>query len=114
MNLSPKWVDFFISNGIEAVHWSSVGSPNVPDSEIVAYAKTNDFTIMTNDLDFGFIHAITHGKKPSIIQTRTNVLSPEKIGGTVINAIKMLSDDISKGALVTVDPRRTIVTILPL
>jgi hypothetical protein len=27
MNLSPLWIRFFECNGVDAVHWSSVGDP---------------------------------------------------------------------------------------
>ena len=114
MNMSPKWADFLIESGIEAVHWSSIGSPDDSDAEIIAYAKTHDFTIFTNDLDFGFILAISHGKKPSVIQTRTGVLGANRIGGIVVSAIKALTAEIENGALVTIDQRKTRVTLLPL
>ena len=114
MNLSPGWVDFFNGNGIEAAHWSSIGSPDAPDTEIINYAKVHDFAILTNDLDFGFILAITQGKKPSVIQTRTGVLGPDRIGSIVISAVKQLTEDIDRGALVTIDPRKTRVSLLPL
>jgi predicted nuclease of predicted toxin-antitoxin system len=114
MNLSPAWADFLTGNGIEAVHWSSVGPPDAPDTEIITYAKTHDFTVLTNDLDFGFILAITHGKKPSVIQTRTGVLGTDRIGEIVIKTINLLAADINQGALVTIDPRKTRVTLLPL
>jgi predicted nuclease of predicted toxin-antitoxin system len=114
MNLSPKWADFLTENGIEATHWSYIGKSDSPDTDIFAYAKENDFTIFTNDLDFGFILAITHGKKPSVIQTRTGVLGHERIGDIVVSAIKMLSADIDRGALVTIDQRKTRVNLLPL
>jgi len=114
MNLSPRWASFLSGNGIEAVHWSSIGAPDSPDVEILSFARAHDFTILTNDLDFGFILAITHGKKPSVIQTRTDVLGPDRIGGIVINAIKLLTADIDRGALVTIDPRKTRVSLLPL
>jgi len=52
MNLSPRWADFLKENEIEAVHWSSIGCPDAPDTEIITYAKAHDFTILTNDLDF--------------------------------------------------------------
>ena len=114
MNLSPRWVDYLIGNDIEVVHWSSVGSPNAPDTEIFAYAKKNDFTILTNDLDFGFILAITRERKPSVIQIRSDVLIPDIIGNIVTSAIKQLSNDIDNGVLITIDPGKTRVTLLPL
>jgi predicted nuclease of predicted toxin-antitoxin system len=64
MNLSPGWAGFLTGNGIEAVHWSFIGSPDAPDSEIITYAKTFGFTVLTNDLDFGYILALTQDKKP--------------------------------------------------
>ena len=114
MNLSPKWVDFLNKNEIKAVHWSSIGSPDAPDTEIINYAKAHDFTILTNDLDFGFILAFTQGNKPSVIQARTGVLGPDRIGDLVVSAIRLLTADIDQGALVTIDPRKTRVSLLPL
>ena len=114
MNLSPKWAGFLTENGIEAEHWSYIGSPDDSDTEIFDYAKAHDYTIFTNDLDFGFILAITHGKKPSVIQMRTGVLGANRVGSIVVNAIKMLAADIENGALVTIDQRKTRVTLLPL
>ena len=114
MNLSPKWADFLIENGIETAHWTFVGSHDDPDTEIITYAKINDFTILTNDLDFGFILAITHSKKPSIIQMRTGDLNPDRIGHIVVSAINLLVNDIENGALVTIDQHKTRVSILPL
>ena len=114
MNLSPKWVDFLIKNSIEAEHWSFIGTPDASDTEIITYAKTHDHTIFTNDLDFGFILAITHGNKPSVIQTRTGVLGTNRIGGIVVNAIKMFTADIENGALITIDQNKTRVSLLPL
>jgi predicted nuclease of predicted toxin-antitoxin system len=114
MNLSPLWAHFLTENGIEAVHWSSVGSPYASDTEIITYAKEHNFTVLTNDLDFGFILAVTRSKKPSVIQTRTGNLGTDEIGEIVIKAINLLTADIDEGALITIDPRKTRVTLLPL
>jgi predicted nuclease of predicted toxin-antitoxin system len=114
MNLSPRWADFLSGNGIEAVHWSSIGSPDAPDTGIMAYARVHGFVVLTNDLDFGFILAISRSKKPSVIQVRTGALGPDRIGGRVLGALKTLSADIEDGAMVTVDPRRVRVHLLPI
>jgi len=114
MNLSPRWADYLTGKDIEAVHWSSIGCHDAPDTEIITYAKDQGFTILTSDLDFGFILAITHGKKPSVIQTRIDVLSPDAIGSIVIGAIKQLAADIENGALVTINTHKTRVSVLPL
>jgi predicted nuclease of predicted toxin-antitoxin system len=53
MNLSPLWVPFLASHGFEAIHWSTVGQPWAPDSEILAFAVDNGYIVFTHDLDFG-------------------------------------------------------------
>lgn len=114
MNLSPGWADYLTGNGIEAAHWSSCGHPDSPDSAIIAYAQERNFVVLTNDLDFGSILALTHYEKPSVIQIRSGVLSPARIGGRIIGAIKTLAPEIEQGALVTIDLNKTRLHLLPL
>ena len=52
MNLSPRWVGVLVTSGIEATHWSTLGANNAPDSEIMAYARANDYVVLTHDLDY--------------------------------------------------------------
>jgi predicted nuclease of predicted toxin-antitoxin system len=79
-----------------------------------AYAAKHDYVVLTNDLDFGAILAVTHGEKPSVVQIRSENLSPDVIGGQTINALRQLADQLNEGALVNVDPLRTRVRLLPL
>ena len=53
MTLSPLWVPFLASHGFEAIHWSTVGQPWAPDTEILAFAADNGYIVFTHDLDFG-------------------------------------------------------------
>ena len=64
MNLSPRWLKVLGDSGIEAVHRSNVGALNAPDTESMAYAKANNFVVLTHDLDFGAILAATHEDNP--------------------------------------------------
>ena len=59
MDLSPRWVQYLEGNGHEARHWSSVGAPDSPDTEITRYDSANDLIVLTHDLDFGRILAAT-------------------------------------------------------
>lgn len=99
MNLSPRWCSVLEDAGIEAAHWSTLGVYNASDPQIMAYAKAHDYVVLTHDLDFGAILAATHGEKPSVVQIRADDVDPSVISG---------------GALVTVDPRRTRLRVLPL
>jgi predicted nuclease of predicted toxin-antitoxin system len=114
MNLSPRWINVLADAGIEAVHWSTLGAPNAPDTAIMAFAKTNDYAVLTHDLDFSAILAATHGEKPSVVQIRADDVSPDVIGRQVIGALRQMADELEDGALLTIDPSRTRLRVLPL
>jgi predicted nuclease of predicted toxin-antitoxin system len=114
MNLSPRWIKVLFDAGIEAVHWSTLGAINAPDSEIMAHARANDYVVLTHDLDFGAILAVTHGEKPSVVQIRAEDVSPDVIGRQVIAALRQMASELKEGALLTVDPNRTRLRLLPL
>lgn len=113
MNLSPGWVDTLESAGHTAAHWSTVGSPTA-SAEIMAWAAGRDAVVLTHDLDFSAILAATAGRKPSVVQIRADNLAPGAIGDLVLTALTQLSEELAVGALVTVEPHRTRLTVLPL
>ena len=114
MNLSPRWTRFLSEAGIEAVHWSEVGAGNAPDVEIMTFARAHGYTVFTHDLDFGAILAATRGEKPSVVQVRSEDVSPEAIGDALVAALRQMASDLDEGALVTVEPDRMRVRLLPL
>ena len=68
MNLSKRWIALLANAGLEARHWSVLGKVDAPDTEIMAYPKAHDYVVLTHDLDFSAILAVTHGEKPSVVQ----------------------------------------------
>lgn len=68
MNLSPRWIALLKDNGFEVLHWSTVGQATAPDAEIMAWAATNGYVVVTHDLDFSAILAATQGQAPSVVQ----------------------------------------------
>ena len=114
MNLSPRWVKLLAGADIEAVHWSSVGAANAQDVDIMGFARANEYVVLTHDLDFGAILAATHGNKPSVVQIRSEDVSPDIIGNQVVAALQQMAAELELGALLTVNPKRIRVHILPL
>jgi predicted nuclease of predicted toxin-antitoxin system len=76
MNLSPRWVKRLVEAGLEASHWSSVGAANASDAEIMAFARTNGYVVLT--------------------------------------ALRQMAAQLEEGALLTVDPARARLRVLPL
>jgi predicted nuclease of predicted toxin-antitoxin system len=113
MNLSPAWVEFLTNVGHDKVHWSTVGASDASDREVMDWAATHDRAALTADLDFGAILAATHRAEPSVVQIRSDDLSPSAIGTAVLTAIRQTHDELESGAILSVDPVRAWLRVLP-
>ena len=80
----------------------------------MAFAAEHGYVVLTHDLDFGAILAATQGEKPSVVQIRAEDVSPYVIGAPVVAALRQMAEELKTGALVTVDPNRTRLRVLPL
>lgn len=114
MNLSPQWVAAFEDEGFVATHWSRIGPGDADDSEIFDAARERGEIVFTNDLDFGVLLSQTRKGNPSVIQLRTPDVSPEAQARVVISVLKNHEGALVNGAIVTVEPGRARVRILPL
>jgi predicted nuclease of predicted toxin-antitoxin system len=114
MNMSPRLVPMLTDAGFAAVAWSSLGAANDLDPKIMLYAVDHDYVVLTNDLDFGLMLSATNASTPSVVQVRLDNLDPELIGGRLIEVLRTFGADLEAGALVTVDPKKTRVRVLPL
>ena len=114
MNISPDLVKVLNNSGFEAIHWSEVGAANAPDREITAWAKNNSYAILTHDLDFGTILAVSQASAPSVIQIRTQNLLSSNFKTLLINVLRQFTNELENGALITVEPNRAKVKILPI
>jgi predicted nuclease of predicted toxin-antitoxin system len=114
VSLSPEWVDAFRAEGIDAVHWTTVGDARAKDREIIDWAREQGCIVFTHDLDFGAILALTHAAGPSVIQLRAQDVLPAAIGTKVTQVIAAHRVELEKGAIVTVDDSNERVRILPI
>jgi len=114
MNLSPDWVTALTNHGISAVHWSTVGDPRAEDAVIMDWARENGYVVFTHDLDFGAALALTQAEGPSVIQVRTQDVTPQHLEPAVINVLENNAALLNAGCLIVLDEGRSRVRILPL
>jgi predicted nuclease of predicted toxin-antitoxin system len=114
MNLSPEWVNALTDGGHEAVHWSKVGAADADDSNIMAWSRQNQSIVLTTDLDFGAILAASGAGGPSVIQLRPGRHAPVTLKSFLLKAIAASQGALENGALLTIDPQRLRLRILPL
>jgi len=114
MNISPAWSSLLISAGHQSVHWSTIGGPNAPDSEILTWAKENGYVVFTHDLDFGAILASTNADAPSVIQIRTQDITPKHASKIVLSLLDYYAKDLAEGALISVNEEQSRIKFLPI
>ena len=114
MNISPKLVDMLAERQIDAAHWYAIGKPAATDSEIMDYAKENNCVVVTYDLDFAALLCAAQGYKPSVVQIRKQGLNYDALVDLLTIAVRQWSDELSKGAILTLDARKCRVRLLPL
>ena len=113
VNLAVRWANMLSSRGIEAVHWTTIGAANAQDTEIMAYARQNGYSVFTNDLDFSAILVSTRASSPSVIQIRAEDTRPEAHLERVAEALIKYSAAIDQGTIITIDTHKTRMHILP-
>ncbi|RKT43339.1 DUF5615 family PIN-like protein [Thiocapsa rosea] len=114
MNIPEVWEDFLRGAGHEAIHWSRIGDIRADDDAIMAWARENDHVVFTHDLDFGSLLFTTNAAAPSVLQLRVQHIVPDAVGDAVLETLITAADSLNSGALVTIDPRRHRIRLLPL
>lgn len=114
MNIPEVWVAFLNKAGYEAIHWSSVGDIRARDTEIMTWARTHQYVVFTHDLDFGSLLFATNAEAPSVVQLRAEHIVPEVFGDVVLETLGKSAEALRSGALVTIDPSRHRIRLLPL
>jgi len=85
----------------------------LPDDQIVLKALEEKRTIMTHDLDFGRIVALSGRTVPSIVTFRLSNMSPASVSFALEAVLIEASAALEKGALVTVTDQGSKVRVLP-
>lgn len=112
--LSREWVKVLQDNGYDAVHWKTIGPYDATDQEILEYAASEVYVVLTHDLDFGTLLATQALPRPSVVQIRSQSHLHEDVGKFVLEALARYSDELDAGAVLTIDYDRSRIRSLPL
>jgi predicted nuclease of predicted toxin-antitoxin system len=80
----------------------------------MAWANATGHIVFTHDLGFGALLAATAAQGPSVIQVRTQDVTPRHLETLLVSALRAHQVVLEEGALVTVDEARFRARILPL
>jgi len=102
MGLAQSTSKFLRSLGYDAIHLRDEGLQRLPDEQIVIKAQVEGRTIITHDLDFGRIVALSGDTVPSIVTLRLTDMTPALVNEALRAVLDDAAQSLEGGALVTV------------
>ena len=113
VHISPRTVERLRSLGHDVVRVGDVLSATSTDDEIVAEAIRDQRVVVTQDLDFSAIVALSGRSAPSVLSLRLSSSRIENVNSSLERVLPMVEADLDAGAIVTVEDTRVRVRTLP-
>ena len=113
MGLARSTADFLRVRGYNAVHLREAGLQRLSDVRVVELAQAEDRAILTHDLDFSRIVAVSRARLPSVITFRLADMRPARVNFYLDEALGRFAAQVESGALVSVSERGIRVRLLP-
>jgi predicted nuclease of predicted toxin-antitoxin system len=114
MHIAPTTVRFRRSLGHDVVRVDEVLHPSASDEAIVAASAREGRHILTQDLDFSAVVALSGRTVPSVISLRLSSSRVERVNAVLQDVLPAVETDLLQGGIVTVQDRRVRIRRLPL
>ncbi|MBI5765056.1 MAG: DUF5615 family PIN-like protein [Planctomycetes bacterium] len=114
MGVSQRVAGWLRLQGYEVLHLRDEGLQRLPNGQIVTLAKTRGAAILTFDLDFGEIVALSGESNVSIILFRLNNTTSQFVIDRLKAVLTSTQDALRSGAIVVVEDTRHRIRRLPL
>jgi predicted nuclease of predicted toxin-antitoxin system len=103
MNISPHTVVFLRNLGHDVVRVNEVLPASASDQSIVELARIDARVILTQDLDFSALIALTGSKHPSAITLRLSSSRVPTVNQLLEKLLPHLEVDAESGCLITIE-----------
>jgi len=113
MGLARSTASFLCQQGYDAVHLREQGLQRLDDRGIIEKARLEGRVILTHDLDFGRIIAVSQSRLPSVITFRLNNMQPHHVNHYLAQVLARFSEQLEAGALVSVNEQAIRLRPLP-
>jgi predicted nuclease of predicted toxin-antitoxin system len=114
MGISPRCIVFLRGLGFEAFHLHELNLDRLPDAEIVKKAEHEGYIILTHDLDFGELLAISGANVPSTVIFRLQDMRPNNVNQYLKILITEHCSALDEGAIFAVSEGRIRIRKLPI
>jgi len=103
MNISPLTVNQLREKGLKIKRVSEIMDARTSDMDILEYAHVKNQVIISYDLDFSELLAIHGYDHPSLINLRTDDMSPDFATGRIMEIVTALETELKEGIVASVD-----------
>lgn len=114
MGISSRTVTWLRSGGYDVVHLRDEGLQRLPDNEILIKARTEERILLTVDLDFAQLLAISKDILPSVILFRLGNENYDAINERLTQVLHECQEDLGVGAIISVSNETFRVRRLPI
>lgn len=114
MGISPRTVEWLRQQGHDAVHLLEEGLRQLPDADILNKARAEQRIVLTIDLDFGYLLAVSRANLPSVVIFRLGNASREVVEARLSEVLMQCADDLRSGAVISVSDEVFRVRQLPI
>lgn len=113
MGLAQSTARFLRDQGYDAVHLREQGLQRLPDEEIIDKAREEARIILTHDLDFGRLMALSGERLPSVITFRLKKMRAANVNRFLRVVLERHESQLAQGVLISVNEETIRVRLLP-
>jgi predicted nuclease of predicted toxin-antitoxin system len=102
VHISPKTVGDLQKQGYEIMRSSEVLPANAPDINILEFARTENWVVLTQDLDFSMLVALSRYSQPSLITLRLSSAKPDIVTQKLLDVLPQIEEALQEGSAITI------------
>jgi predicted nuclease of predicted toxin-antitoxin system len=113
VHISPKTVADLQKQGYEIMRSSEVLPANAPDINILEFARTENWVVLTQDLDFSMLVALSRYSQPSLITLRLSSAKPDIVTQKLLDILPQIEEALQEGSAITIQDESIRIRKLP-
>lgn len=114
MGVPRSVVEKLRAGGHDAVHLREQGLHRYADERVLAKAEAEQRILLTFDLDFGELLALSGGRAPSVVLFRLRNTRADRVWERLTQALESAEEELVRGAVVVVGDQAIRIRRLPI
>ena len=114
VHISPLTVAALSSQGYDMVRTTDLLPASAADVEILELARAEGKVVLTQDLDFSLLVALSNYALPSLITLRLSSAKPDVVAQKLLDVLPTVETELTEGAAITISDDSVRIRKLPI